>query len=611
VAACQDVQMWMTRNILVPVSKAITDARQSCQEVGRWVDEQVTRPVESWISRTERRCRDWPWPLSWICQAVVLVIKVVEWVVETVAKWVVTIVCQVVTFVIGWIVELVVRVIAWVVTFVVCLVTDFVGALKSIYDLWNILIDAVSDIIDFVGVVLDDVRGILDDFDRLIDSLASSLGWLGVVLGIIKGVINLAKKLVDIVKDVVKAAGDIVVGILTLNPCAILRGLADLGTSIGRVVVEGAAPIVGAGVGVVAGGVPGAIAGAGLGAAAKAVGVFASGIRDSVVLRQLEDIATNAINLAFGAGSARATRAITSLNMRSRLFGIPFMPDARRMFLSSNSRVINLVTLHNSGAINLHGLAGYIGSCSKLFNEVDSEVVYAGTNLRVSYSDIDTFLMSGPGSVPEFRVYPIKKTKFLDHLKLAQRKARFLGAQLNMPIIGEFECTVPVWFPMENALGVSATQRGLLSSVFGRIAAVTENLSALPAVSHFHYMPNAAGKEFFGLTSWMRPSGTVAVPAGDRESIAMESGVTYRNLSPDYVFRFVLIHEIGHYLGLDHEDGTRWLDEIMYSVASGGSVSASGIAEYLALGGEPRFTLGDANAAWRWFTGDGATALFP
>ena len=113
------------------------------------------------------------------------------------------------------------------------------------------------------------------------------------------------------------------------------------------------------------------------------------------------------------------------------------------------------------------------------------------------------------------------------------------------------------------------------------------------------------------LTTWVRPSGTIDVPVGHEDAIAMESGVTYRNLAADYVFRYVLIHEMGHYLGLDHKDGTRWLDEIMYSMATGGTISISGVAEYLLLGGEARFTVGDAEAAWMWFTGDGATALFP
>lgn len=604
-AACQDVQKWITANILVPVSKAITGARESCDNIGRWVDEQVTRPVESWISKTEQQCRNWPWPLSWFCEAVVLVVKVVEWVVETVAKWVVTLVCQLVTFVVGWVIDLVLRLVSWVVEFVVCLVTDPLAALKSVYDLWNIVIDAVADIFDFVGILLADAGGILDDFGRLVDSVASSLGWLGVVLGIIKGFIDLVRKLVDIVK----AVGDIVTGVLELNPCAMLRGIADLGVSIGRVVLEVAAPLLGAAVGGMFGGIPGAVTGILLGIAAKALGAAAAGVRDSVVLRQLEDIASNAINAAFE--SERAMRAIASLNMRSRIFGVPFMLDARRMYLTSTSQLINLATLHKGGAIDLHGMAGYVGSCSMLFNEVDSEVVYAGTGLRVSYSDIDTFLASGPGSVPEFRVYPIKKSKFLDHLKLAQRKARFLGAQFTVPAIGEFECTEVAWLPLAITPKLADIQRALMAMVFERTAAVSDDLSTIPAAAHFHYQRQENGKEFFGLTTWVRPSGTVDVPVGHEDATAMESGVTYRNLAADYVFRSVLIHEIGHYLGLDHKDGTRWLDEIMYSVATGGPISFSGVAEYLLLGGEARFTVGDAEAAWMWFTGDGATALFP
>ncbi len=602
-AACQEVQMWFTDNVLVPVERVITATREACENIGSWVESSVTRPVESWISKTEQQCRDWPWPLSWFCEAVVVLIKVVEWVVETVVKWVVTLVCQIVTFVVGLVVDLVLRLVAWVVSFFVCLFTDPLNALKSIYDLWNIVIDVVREVFGFVGKLLDDVSGILNDFGRLLDSLASSLGWLGVVIGLLKGLVDFVGRLVSIVKDIVASVGDIVTGVLALNPCAMLRGVTDLGVGVGRAVVAVAAPVVGAAAGT-------AIS-PGVGTALGGLGVAAAGVRDTVNLKLLEGIATSAINTAFGAGSARASRSIAMLNMNSRAFGLMVRPDARRMFLSSRSTTINLAALHNSGALSLHGLAGYVAGCPKLLNEADAEVVYAGTDVRVSYSDIDTFLKSGPMAVSAFNVFPIKRSKFRAHLDIAKRKARSLGVQFVMGPITDFEATLPAWMPLDASGITLPTQQGMMRTIFGRTGTARDDLSILPTVSHFHYVPNAAGSELFGLTSWFRPSGTVAVPAGNPESIAMASGVTYRNRTPDYVFRWVLIHEMGHYLGLDHIDGTRWLDEIMYSTATGGSVSAGGVFEYLALGGEPRFTSADATAAWAWFTGDGAATLLP
>ena len=56
--ACREVSTWITENVLVPVERFITEAREACENVRKWVEEQVQQPVESWVSRTEQRCRE-------------------------------------------------------------------------------------------------------------------------------------------------------------------------------------------------------------------------------------------------------------------------------------------------------------------------------------------------------------------------------------------------------------------------------------------------------------------------------------------------------------------------------------------------------------------------
>ena len=571
---CRQVQQWITQNVLVPVTQFLTEAREKCDEVRQWIEEQIQQPVEQFISQQEQRCRNWPWPLNWFCELVTIIVKVIMWVVVTVGKWVVTVVCQLVTIVVGIIVTFVLRVVGWFVSFVVCLFTDPVEALKSFRDLWNILVDTVGQIFDFVDVLLDDVIGILTDVENLIDSLASSLGWLGVLLGILKGIIHFVREVVSIIRDVVNSVRDIVTGIIGLNLCKILRGFTNLGTSLGR----------------------------GLLTPTRVLGAPVAGVRDEWNQQKLEDVIRDAVNNAFTAGSERAQRAFDRIGFTVRPMGLTFHADARRMFLNSNSRSPDLRALQNAGVINLSALAGHVSDCGGTLNEPDGEVVYAGTDLKVSYADIETFLAGG--SVPEFHVFAITRKKFRDHLEVANRKAAALGVRLFFRTIGSIEATSPQHVPL-NASDANPPGDAVQQAIFqtmGRTG-VNDDLSTIPAVSHFHYVPRpGGGSEPFGLTSWWRPS----INQADM------SGVTYRNRTPDWGFRFVLAHEIGHYWGLNHKDrnnNDRSLDQIMYAPSTGVGLNVDAVLEYLLLNGEPRFTLDDARTVWDWITGDGASLL--
>lgn len=580
--ACQTVTQWITANVLMPVTQFLTAVQEVCDEVGQWVDEQVEQPVEQQISQAQEQCSDWPWPLDWVCDLVMVVVTVIVWVVVTVAKWVVTLVCQIVTIVVGIVVTFILQVIAWAISFVVCLFTDPLAALASFRDLWTIITDTIGRVFDFADTLLADIDGILGDVEDLIDSVASAFGWLGTILGLLKGIIHWIRDIVSGVRDAIRGVKDLVIGILSGNLCRIIRGGLDLGTSVGRLGFD-----VGFGVPIWAG--------------IRAGGAAIGGFRDEIDQHQLEGVIRDALANAFGADTERINRAIRNIGINIRPMGLPFHLDARRMFLDSENATFNPKILHDGGVINLYRLAGYWSDCGKLNNEPDTEVVYAGTNLHVTYADIDTYLRSGPGSTPHFRAYAITRSKFRTHLEMAQRKMQALGVRLFYQL-GEVEANSSDHLPLNVTEGDSTAtppipasnivQQNLFASIDGRDASGT-GLSTIPTVSHFHYI-RVGGRELFGLTTWFRPP--------DQEI----SGVTYRNLTPDWGLRFVLSHELGHYLGLNHVDragNDRPLDQIMYSPRNGINVAWTTPFEYLLLEGEPRFTLDDARTVWDWITG--------
>jgi hypothetical protein len=596
-AACQEVRQWITESVLVPVMGFITEAKEKCEEVRQSIEEQVSQPVERWISRQEQQCKELPWwnPVRWFCELVTIVVKIVEWVVVTVVKWIVTVVCQVVTAVVEVVVGFVLCVVAWVVTFVVCLFTSPLDALKSLLDLWGIVLDTVGKVVDLVVTLVDDIIGILNDLELLVDSLISSLDWLGVLIGWLKGLIQLARDLVGIARDIVTAVKDIALGILIANPCRILRGLADLGVATGRALIDtGFAPV---------GGLAAGPGGAGILAGVRVAGALVAGERDTVHRLELDNVIRDALTNAFGEGTARIDRALDAVGITAGPLGLPFTSDARRLFISSEGGAPGLRQLHQDGIIDLYAYAGYPSGCSNTINEADGTVVYAGTDLRVAFTDLETYLANGPGSVPEFHVFPISRAKFRQHLEIARRKANALGIRLSFPTLGTVQAMSVDHVPL-NAGESNPPGDGVQQDLFGRMGrtGAGDDLSQVPTISHFHYVVPEGANELFGLTSWFRPS------AGG----ARRSGVTYRSRSPDWVFRWVLAHELGHYWGLDDEPRSgdkRSLDEIMFTASSGELVSGSAAYEFLLGGGEPRFTLDDARSAWAWITTDGASLL--
>jgi hypothetical protein len=107
----------------------------------------------------------------------------------------------------------------------------------------------------------------------------------------------------------------------------------------------------------------------------------------------------------------------------------------------------------------------------------------------------------------------------------------------------------------------------------------------VPVVAVFGYEDTS----LHGLTSWYRP----------RRDIG-PTGTTFRSRFPEVVFEYVPIHEVGHYLGLDHKGHTH-AGQIMWKPALGNDWAQT-LLTYLLGSGEASFTSDDAEKTWAWLT---------
>ena len=566
--ACREVSTWITENVLTPVERFVTEAREVCENVTTWVEEQVQQPVEEWVSREERRCReqdcDW-WCAccnKWFCWIVTVTVRVVTWVLVTVGKWVTHLVCKIVTTVVGIVVELVLKVITRLVTIIVCVFTDPLKALSALWDLVNDIVDAIDDLFELVVSLLDDVAQILREAGDLFGAVGRTFcifgdgacAFFSAIFGAFEGLLDWAADVVDWVRDTVEGIRDLLIGLLSLNWCRIQKGLGIL--NVLRVITSVLR-------------LPGM--------------VFYVGPRELIDKRGLETVIEDALAAALAGDPERLARSRQRARLGGAPIGVPMELDPRRLAIPSGEF---LRELHRSGALNLHAVAGRFTDCQgkATWEQFEGEVVYTGTRTTVTKTDLDDFLELGPGAVPSFTVYPITRDVFRNRLELARRKGLQIGLNFTWPAIGEIAVTEARFVPLASDESDDAAQKDLLR-IMGRPDS-GEDLRVVPVIAVFGYVDTG----LHGLTSWFRP----ALRAGS------PSGTTFRDRFPEAIFQYVAIHEVGHYMGLDHTGHTSPA-EIMWKPALGTNWAET-VGNYGFGSGEANFTRADAEAAWQWIT---------
>ena len=113
----------------------------SCRVQQFQVEEEITHKIETWVEQQEQRCRNEPcnwWMLCLnvlVCWFVTVMVKIDEWVVETIIRWVYRTVCVVVTLVVG------------------LLMLPFDGGdmlLQALSDAWDLIKDAFFQVLGLI-----------------------------------------------------------------------------------------------------------------------------------------------------------------------------------------------------------------------------------------------------------------------------------------------------------------------------------------------------------------------------------------------------------------------------------------------------------------------------
>lgn len=583
---CTDVKRWMTEEVQVPVEAALYEFRRVCDDVRRAIEEEVEVPATDWVRREEQRCREqecnW-WCLccnKWFCWIAVVIVKIITWVVVLVIKWVVTIVCQVVAFVVDIVVKLVIRILEFLVSFFVCLFTDPEGLGLAFGDFWSGITSIVDDVIDFVEVLLEDVVGILGDLSRFLLDLGESFGPLGTaIFGVVAGFLDSVGKIVGSVAGVIDGLGDLIVGLLTGNLCRASAGLTNLGVAIGRSILIGNGWV---------------------------LGTLSGGERGFDWLRTRQ-IVEGWLRSAFEDDPARLRRSLERCRLSSFPAGLPFTIDARRMVIRSSEF---LRELHNDPTIpfDLYEIAGHGSECAHGWatstRRKAGEVVYRGTDTRISYTDLVAFLREGPDAAPPFDVYPVTLPDYRRYLAWARDRGHQIGVDLRYEVIRDYVIETREQVQLPDGASFQDT-----FDPFGRTGTAADPLATIPALAVFWFFDPTLN----GLTSWWRPLPYESVctrEVRDPNGYSSKSGVAFLGRTPEWIFKSVLVHEIGHYLGLCHE-GHDGLEYIMFSPRENDYVTANTFWEYLGRGAEASFTEADTNEVWRWITSVGRDSLLP
>jgi hypothetical protein len=286
-------------------------------------------------------------------------------------------------------------------------------------------------------------------------------------------------------------------------------------------------------------------------------------------------------------------------------FGLRLDGTAFRTILDSetpsprDTSVPNLVMLHESGAINVRELCGFEFSEGfwnrKRYKTLKKETVVTGGgggefDNPISEDELNEYLSSRGANGPAFTVLSMRDGVLDTKLEAAEYKGRELGLMISW----EKELVEVTEVPHIDHNGAGSSLDDFLAddTLINRtrksvnLADAISELCNPVAIGVFRY---AADTKLRGLANNLFTS-ACDLPGKDT------SGVTFIDNKPDHFWKYVPIHEFGHYFGLCHVDG---LHRIMVSTKTNSGWSW-GLIPGLLFKGEPYFTLGEAKSAWNY-----------
>ncbi|WP_069166070.1 hypothetical protein [Nocardia altamirensis] len=285
-------------------------------------------------------------------------------------------------------------------------------------------------------------------------------------------------------------------------------------------------------------------------------------------------------------------------------FGLRMDATAYRTVLDSEApsptdpTAPNLVVLHETGAINLRALCGFEFDEGfwnrKNYKTLKKGIVVGGGgggefDNPISEDELDTYLSSRGQQGPPFIVLPMRDGALDERVSATEEKGRELGLMMSFNtdrvLVTSAGHIVQHGFDTPDAN--SALARFLIDKV-GRIDKTVDRSGADHQLCH----PVAVG--IFRYTDGLRGLAATLERTACGLSGSVASGVTFIDNRPNQIWKYVPIHELGHYFGLCHTDG---VNRIMYSPKKN-SWWSWWLVPDIYLSGEPSFVFDEAKAAW-------------
>jgi hypothetical protein len=406
--------------------------------------------------------------------------------------------------------------------------------------------------------------------------------WVVVTVGkwVTRTVCKLVGALVGLVQDLLGGLWDVVAGIFTLDWRRILDGLIGIGLGV-VVAVFGIGRIV-------------------------LLGDTIEFIIEEINRSRLRSHVRSLLEASEYSGDTLA-EIKAAIRLDHGAFGLRLRAEAYRVVLDSQApsptdpTAPNLWVLDEDDQINLRALCGFEideGFWNrKRYKTLKTGVVVTGggggeLDNPISESELATYIQSRGADGPSFVILPMRDGVLDTKLSAGSDKGRQLGLIISWDMLtADITTAMQIVQPGYDTgqANAHASLTSFLDTAIGRTRrpddpmAARDELCTPAAVGVFRFTDNLRG-----LANRLERSA-----CGQQANDA--SGVTFIDNRPDHIWKYVPIHELGHYFGLCHVDG---LDRIMVSAKEKSPWSWSLIPNLVYLRGEPYFTLDEAKAVW-------------
>lgn len=369
---------------------------------------------------------------------------------------------------------------------------------------------------------------------------------------------------IDASIKIIEGTIDIFVGIFTGNWARVLDGaikFADAGIGLGITVLR-----------------------------AVTLGIAIDFVRDEINTDALRNYVRGRLRQRYSGDELAAIEE--SLGINGGVFGFRIRVRVLRTFVDSAFTMIpgtvpDLVRWHAepdpNRRINLMELAGF--EFTEYTQRFRPEIVPE----NITRDDLNEYLSTnGTGGRP-FRIFCMSRRTLENKIDIASEKGRDIGLLFDWNVE---DVHVPPAIRRNTTRATTGQEYVRINHGGDDFAVYLTDVAQrrVPPFDSPCLIP--AGGVFFFIPGTLIGLGNHPVPALDPVA-----GVIFRDRLPDFLFRYSIIHELGHYFGLDHANG---LDNIMYSWGDPAVTWVDGTLwyEYPYLSGTPGFARWQARRVW-------------